>query len=173
MRHELVENLKKGVKTPFESFSSSLLTLSISFISLVMMALSGSLVYSYQMFSYGPNYWVPLMQSRLTGLYLEGGIIGLFSSIIYSLLIGITLYNFAVQLRNSGLSLRNLSGIGPSFLAAGCAGCGVGLLSLAGLTGAIAVLPFNGQLIRLGGMLLLVYYIAKTGDPRTCSIPSS
>ena len=172
MNQRIAENLKEGVLTPFESLKLGSTTLFISFISLILMAFSSSIIYTYQMFSYGINYWLPAIQTRLVGLYIEGGIFSLSTSIIYSLLIGITVVNFGIQLKNSGLNLRNLSGIGPSFIAAGCAGCGVGLLSLVGLTGALALLPFNGQLIRIGGMALLVYFIAKTGNPRTCSIPS-
>ena len=173
MSKEIIYSLKKGFKAPFDSLRLSLFTLLISLISLILMALSSSIIYSYQMFSYGAYYWLPAVQTRLLGLYIEGGILSLSTSLIYSLLIGITVSNFVIEFRNSGLNLRNLSGIGPGFLAAGCAGCGVGILSIIGFTGAIALLPFNGQLLRIGGMMLLIYFIAKTGDPRTCSISSS
>ena len=173
MRKQVIYNLKKGFKAPFESLRLSVITLFISFISLNLMALSGSITYSYQMFSYGLNYWLPALQTRLLGLYIEGGLFSLSTSILYSLLIGITIINFVIELRNSGLSLKNLSGIGPGFLAAGCAGCGVGLLGIVGLTGTLALLPFNGQLIRIGGMMILTYFIAKIGNPKTCTIPSS
>jgi hypothetical protein len=169
---EKLEDFKKGVKAPFKSLKASLLTLSISSITFLGIALSSSIEYSVQMFSYGFSSGVTAVQTRIAGLYVNSGLVGIISVTLYSLLIGITLYNFTVQLKFSGVKMRGLSGIGPGFVAAGCAGCGVGIMTLLGLGGILAILPFNGQLIRLGGILILIYYIAETGNPRSCSIPS-
>jgi hypothetical protein len=61
-------------------------------------------------------------------------------------------------------------GVLPGFLAAGCASCGAGVLGALGFVGAMAALPFEGNLLRLGGIVLLVFFLGRTGDPRTCSI---
>lgn len=169
---EKITNLKRGLKRPFGSPKAATSTILISFISFVAIALSGSLEYSTQMFSAGTSYWLPAIQRRVLGLYFEGGVLSLITTTLYSVLIGVTISNFVTQVKASGAKLRSLSGIGPGFLAAGCAGCGVGLLSFLGVAGGVALLPFNGQLVRLGGLSMLVYYIVETGDPKTCSIPS-
>lgn len=173
MAREKLENLWRGLKRPFTKKKTAISTIFISALSLVFIALSSSINYSIQMFSAGFRYWVPAILRRVTGLYAEGGLLSISTTVVYSLLIGITLSNLYTQFRNSGFKKRNLSGIGPGFIAAGCAGCGVGILSFLGVAGGLAAMPFNGQLIRVGGMALLVYYIVRTGDPEVCSIPSS
>ena len=150
-----LEKLKKGLGNPFRNIKSASFTLLVSFFSLIAMSLSGSLIYTKQMFSYGVNYWIPAIQTRLTGILIEGGLLGLSTSLIYSLLIGITIINLITQIRFSGIDLRSLSGIGPGFIAAGCAGCGVGLLSIVGLSGLLAFLPLQGESIRMGGYYCL------------------
>jgi hypothetical protein len=45
------------------------------------------------------------------------------------------------------------------------------VLGLLGFAGAVAALPFHGNLLRVGGLLLLVGYLARAGDPRRCAVP--
>ncbi|MFC6730566.1 hypothetical protein ACFQDG_18090, partial [Natronoarchaeum mannanilyticum] len=53
---------------------------------------------------------------------------------------------------------------------AGCASCGAGVLGALGFVGAMAALPFDGNLLRVGGIALLLFFLGRAGDPQTCSI---
>jgi hypothetical protein len=164
--------LFEGLKAAFEDkwrISSTLFTSSLFF---VLLALSTSINYSIQMFSSGFQYWIPAIEFTIRGFYLNGGWTEVTLNIIYSLLVGIVINNTYTEFKNTGLKIGNLSGIAPGVLVAGCAGCGVGLLSLIGLTGILTVLPFQGLSLKIGGIFLTIYFIAKIGNPKVCSIPS-
>jgi hypothetical protein len=60
----------------------------------------------------------------------------------------------------------------PGFLVAGCASCGVGLLAAFGFTGALAALPFNGNLVKLGGILVMTGLLHRSGNPKVCANPN-
>ncbi len=163
--------LKSGLQSAFEDRWKTFSTLSISGLFFILLALSTSINYSIQMFSAGFEYWLPAVQFTVRGFYLNGGWTEVILNIIYSVTVGILITNTYTQFRASGLEIGNLSGIAPGILVAGCAGCGVGVLSLVGLTGLIASLPFQGLSLKIGGIMLIIYFIARIGNPKTCSIP--
>lgn len=102
---------------------------------------------------------------------LNGGWTGIALLVAYALLTGVAVTNAAAlvrRVRYSGVS--TVAGVVPGLLAAGCASCGAGVLGLLGFAGAMAALPFDGTLLRLGGVLLLVFFLGRAGDPRTCRI---
>jgi hypothetical protein len=103
---------------------------------------------------------------------IEGGYMTLTLKIIYAVLIGITLTNFTVQVSRKNLSKSSLTSIAPGVVAGGC-GCGLGVLSLVGLAGATALLPFNGNLVVLTGMVLMLYALNDMGDPEKCDVKVS
>lgn len=90
-------------------------------------------------------------------------------TVLYAVLGGVTLTVTAVKLREGGLGLGSI-GVAPGFLASGCAGCGVGLLGIIGLSGGLALLPFHGKEILAAGILFLLIYLERTGDPEVCEI---
>lgn len=139
----------------------------------MLLALSTAIHYSAQMFSAGFEYWLPAIQLTIKGFYLDGGWLEVMLNITYSLLVGIIITNTYLQFKATGLQLGNLSGIAPGMLVAGCAGCGVGLLSLIGAAGVVTFLPFQGTGLKIGGMLLILFFIARIGNPKICAIPSS
>lgn len=167
------KKLLEGLKAAFQDKKRVSLTLLISTVFLILLALSTAVNYSFQMFSSGIEYWLPAVQLTVLGFYLNGGWTEVFLNITYSILVGIVFTNTYIQFRATGLEISNLSGIAPGVLVAGCAGCGVGLLSLIGLTGVVASLPLQGTGLKLSGILLIAYFIARVGDPETCSIPAS
>lgn len=102
---------------------------------------------------------------------LNGGWIGIALLVAYALLTGIAVTNAAAlvrRVRYTGVSTA--AGVVPGVLAAGCASCGAGVLGLLGFAGAMAALPYDGTLLRLGGVLLLLFFLGRAGDPRTCRI---
>jgi len=164
--------LTVGLKSAFEDRRKTFSTVLVSGLFFILLALSTAINYSSQMFSAGIEYWIPAIQFTIKGFYLNGGWTDIILNIIYSILVGVTITNTYTQFRASGLEIGNLSGIAPGMLVAGCAGCGVGLLSLIGMTGKIAYMPFQGLGLKIAGMMLILYFIARIGNPKICSIPS-
>jgi len=164
--------LKAGLKSAFGDRRKTFFTVLISGLFFILLALSTSINYSLQMFSAGLKYWIPAIQFTIRGFYLNGGWTNVILNLIYSGLVGIIITNTYTQFRSSGLELENISGIAPGMLVAGCAGCGVGLLSLLGLPGILAFLPFQGLGLKIAGIVLIIYFIARIGNPKICSIPS-
>jgi len=104
-------------------------------------------------------------------VYLTSGWLGLALVVLYALLTGVAVTNAVALLqrrRRSGAT--GVAGILPGVLAAGCASCGAGVLGALGFVGAMAALPYDGTLLRIGGIALLLWFLARAGDPRTCSI---
>jgi len=104
-------------------------------------------------------------------VYLSTGAAGLGLVAGYAVLTGIAVTNAVAilgQARQSGAS--TVVGVVPGILAAGCASCGAGVLGALGFVGAMAALPFDGNLLRLDGIVLLLFFLGRAGGPRTCAI---
>lgn len=144
-------------------------TFAVAFSAFLLTVFSASPEYSIQMLSAGVKYWGIAFITRFSGLYATSGTIGVILTALFSLLVGVTMTNTVIQLRMSRLNLDSLGAL-PGFLAGGCASCGVGVLSLLGFGGVLASMPFEGNLLRLGGILLLAALIVRTGNPDTCRI---
>lgn len=164
--------LTAGLKSAFEDKSKTFSTVLISGLFFILLALSTAINYSLQMFSAGIEYWIPAIQFTIRGFYLNSGWTNVILNIIYSTLVGVTITNTYTQFKASGLNVGNLSGIAPGMLVAGCAGCGVGLLSLIGMTSLIAYMPFQGVGLKVAGMMLIVYFIGRIGNPKACTVPT-
>lgn len=168
----LLRNLCKGIKAAYTGFNAfTTFILSLAFF--IFLALTTSVNYSLQMFSAGPEYWLTAIIFTVKGFYLNGGWFNVVLNVFYALITGALLNNAHTQFKVSGVNLENFSGIAPGMLVAGCAGCGVGLLSLTGASGIILSLPFQGTGIKVGGILLLLVIIARIGDPETCAMDAS
>jgi hypothetical protein len=83
------------------------------------------------------------IQFKIRGFYPNGEWTEIILNKAYSTLVGVVITNTYTQFRAKGLEIGNLSGIAPGVLVAGCAGSGVGLPSLIGITGLVALLPFQ------------------------------
>jgi hypothetical protein len=91
--------------------------------------------------------------------------------VAYALLTGVAVTNAVASVRLDGVSnVRDLTGVLPGLLASGCASCGAGVLGLLGLAGALAAMPFHGDLLRLGGVVLLLGFLARAGHPERCRL---
>jgi len=152
------KNWKRSLGTAFLGLSAFLLTI-----------FSASPEYSVQMLMAGIEYWNFAFITRFSGMYATSGLAGIFLTLIFSAMVGVTMTNTVVQLRMNKVNLSSLGAV-PGFLAGGCASCGVGVLSLLGFGGVLASMPFEGNLLRLGGVLLLGALIIRTGNPDTCKI---
>jgi len=96
---------------------------------------------------------------------------GLFiPSIMYSVLLGAVAVNTVESLRSQKTSLKNSLAALPGIAAAGCGGCGVGLLAFLGFAGALSFLPLGGLEIYAAGILILGFSLARMGDPTVCDL---
>lgn len=164
-QHKLMQGLKGSVSTKRRAAATALLSIS----AFLLTVFSASPQYSTQMLFAGTEYWQLAFITRFSGMYSTAGITGIILTAVFSVLAGVSITNTAVQLKMNQVSLDSLGAL-PGFMAAGCASCGVGLLSVLGLGGVLASMPLQGNLLRLGGVLLLLILIARTGDPENCRI---
>ncbi len=163
------KDLKQGVKGAFRNRRRALGTLIAGSLTFSLTVFSANPGYSVQMLSSGLEYWPIAFMTRFTGLLMNSGYAGTVLTLIFSALVGVTLTNTVIQLRMNRVDLSSIGAL-PGFLAGGCASCGVGVLSLLGFGGVLASLPFHGNLLRLGGVVLLVALTIRTGNPETCEI---
>lgn len=163
------KDLKEGVKGAFRNSRRSIGTFVVGLLTFSLTVFSANPGYSIQMLSSGLEYWPIAFMTRFTGLLMNSGYTGTVLTLIFSALVGVTLTNTVIQLRMNRVDLSSIGAL-PGFLAGGCASCGVGVLSLLGFGGVLASLPFQGNLLRFGGVLLLVALIIRTGNPETCEI---
>ncbi|WP_227131220.1 hypothetical protein [Halorubellus salinus] len=111
-----------------------------------------------------------LLVAYTVGTVDAAGWLGLALTVAYAVLAGVTTVVVASTLRRGAGGAENLLGVAPGVLAAGCASCGAGVLPLLGVAGAYALFPFAGNLVRAVGVLALLFALARTGDPRVCSV---
>ena len=163
------KSLIQGLKGAIHGWKRAIATLLISLSAFLLTVFSASPEYSLQMLTSGLQYWGLAFSTRLSGLLATSGYLGLFLTAVFSGLVGVTMTNTVVQLKMNRLDLSSLGAL-PGFLAGGCASCGVGVLSLLGFGGVLASMPYEGNLLRLGGVILLAVLMARTGNPDTCKI---
>jgi hypothetical protein len=175
MKYEkYVRNLRNRLFSPFRDVKHILATLGITALSFALLILASDPQYTILTLSFGLHLIGEGLFTLTSNMVRTSGVLGLVLTALYSILIGITSVNFYERVKKVGIKgFRQLPGILPGFLAAGCAGCGIGLLSFLGYASIAASAPFAGNLIKAGGLAIMVGILAGTGDPRKCSIPSS
>ncbi|WP_255193260.1 hypothetical protein [Natronobeatus ordinarius] len=165
-----LRNLAAAVSYPFESWRGTIGLVIVSLAIYVLLILSTMPAFSLQLLGDGLHWLDYALVSLTETVYRTDGPSGLALVVLYALLSGIAIVNAVAQLRVVGLSsLADVSGVLPGFLASGCASCGAGLLGFLGFAGGVAVLPFDGALLRVGGLLLLLFFLGRTGHPERCS----
>lgn len=140
-----------------------------TFVGLVFSTFPG---YTVQMLSAGVvRYAATAFVALLETTYKSIGTTGVGLIVAYAVLTGVALLNVAAQVKRTQVSgFSDLLGIVPGLLASGCASCGAGVLGLLGFAGALAAMPFHGNLLRLAGLLLLLFFLGRAGDPRQCQL---
>ncbi|WP_435361119.1 hypothetical protein [Haloarchaeobius sp. DFWS5] len=164
-------DLWAAVTYPFGSLGRATAALAVAVLTYCVLVLSTFPSYSAQMLGAGLHYFDTVLVS-LTRLTLRSnGQFALALIVVYALLTGIAVVDAVAQIRTQGLSgTSGLGGTIPGLLASGCAGCGAGVLGLFGFAGALAAMPFHGDLLRVGGVLLLLFFLGRAGDPTTCRL---
>lgn len=162
-------SFKKGLIGSVSNRKRALGTLTVGFLAFLLTIFSANPGYSWQMLNAGIEFWWIAFVTRLSGVLATSGYIGAFLTALFSLLVGVTMTNTVIQLRMNRLDLSSIGAL-PGFLAGGCASCGVGVLSLLGFGGVLASMPFQGNSLRLGAVILLTVLITRTGNPDACKI---
>lgn len=164
-------NLSRAVKGSLKG-KNILVTLAGSIVAYIALVIFVYPAYTFQLLNRSLMYFPEVLRTSTISLFDTGGFIGLSLTLTYAALTGITLTNVYLSLKKHGLSeALNLGAFLPGFAVAGCAGCGVGLLAFLGFSGVVASLPFAGNLVKLGGVFLMLAILYRLGNTRTCSIP--
>ncbi|OLZ40594.1 hypothetical protein A6E15_06135 [Natrinema saccharevitans] len=168
---EYLTNLVAAVSYPFETWRRTIGVVAVTAATYVLLILSTMPEFSLQMLGDGLHWFEYVVVSLTETVYRTDGWTGLGTIVLYALLSGIAVVNAVTQLRRVGVSsLADLSGIVPGLLASGCASCGAGLLGFLGFAGGLAALPYDGAVLRVGGLLLLLFFLGRTGHPERCAI---
>jgi len=162
------ERFWRGLQSAFVTRKRALTSTALSLLVFVLMNLAARPIFSLQML-YTDILLLPEAVTRIF-LYNSLNTVQMFSTLLYALLAGPALIIMYIQFTTLGSGVKNLAGILPGLAASGCLGCGAGLIGLLGLTGALALLPFNGRLITPLAILMLLYFITKSGDPEICRL---
>ncbi|MFB6160704.1 MAG: hypothetical protein ABEJ61_05945 [Haloferacaceae archaeon] len=117
--------------------------------------------------AFGPGTVDDLLVTFTVGTYRTAGALGLALTVAYAALGGVLAVVVAAGI-GRGAGTANLVGVAPGVLAAGCASCGAGALSILGVAGAYSLFPFAGNLVRVAGILLVLVALHRMGDPRRC-----
>jgi hypothetical protein len=164
--------LGRALAYPFSSGPRLVATVTVAAVTFVLLILSTFPTYTMQMLGAGvQQYLIRVFVDLLDTTYRSVGAVGVGLIVAYAVLTGVALVNATAQLRVTGISsLSDLTGVIPGLLASGCASCGAGMLGFLGFTGALAAMPFHGDLLRVGGLLLLLFFLGRAGDPRQCRL---
>lgn len=137
----------------------------------VVLVLSSFPQFSLQVLAHDPTDLAYALAALTRELYRGTGWLGIGLVTAYALLTGVAVTNAVALVRRARrVGASTLAGIVPGLLAAGCASCGAGVLGALGFVGAMAALPFEGNLLRVGGIVLLLFALGRSGDPQRCSI---
>ncbi|WP_117595469.1 hypothetical protein [Haloprofundus halophilus] len=165
---------RRALAYPLTSYARLLTAAVATGATYVVLVLSTFPQFSLQILANSPSRLVYAVVALTRESYLSAGGVGISLLVAYALLTGIAVTNAVALVRRARrASVETLAGVVPGLLAAGCATCGAGVLGALGFVGAMAVLPFDGNLLRVEGILLLAFFLGRAGDPRTCSISST
>ncbi len=168
MKMKKTEKFRNGLRAAFSNRRRSIVSISLALTVFVAMNLAARPIFSQQMLS--SNILLLPEAVYLVFIYNSANLVQMTSTAIYALLAGPALVLMYLQFQNFGSGVQDVVSIAPGMVASGCAGCGAGIVGLLGLTGALAVLPFNGLLITPAAIVMIVYFITKSGNPEICNL---
>lgn len=157
---------KRGIKSVFSTRKRAFSSMFVAVMVFILMNLAARPVTSQQLLVADISY----LPDTVLGSFMPTSFTEKTFTLVYALLSGPAIVLMYLQFTSFGSSAKDAASILPGIVASGCVGCGAGFVGLLGLTGAFAVLPFNGQLITVAAIILLIYFITKTGNPETCSL---
>ncbi|MBI5804162.1 hypothetical protein HY450_02870 [Candidatus Pacearchaeota archaeon] len=114
----------------------------------------------------GTRFIFSLALNFLSSLSSYSAVFVIILSFLIGILISILIYRYKTfrTLENKKLGLFGSVGIFLGIVAPGCAACGVGLVSLLGLSSALVILPFKGsEVVTLATILIILSIINLSG----------
>lgn len=165
-----LRNVFSELKT-FKRVSSVLVLTGIYFVLFILLIFPQ---YSYQMFLQGFSSGIEAFVLLYTTEFNTNGIINILLPLIISVLVGVTTVYTASNMYNNYKNAGGFAGGLSSVIAiftAGCASCGVGILSLFGYTAGLAFLPFDGLEVQLLVIVLLLLSLEYSGRNVSCKLP--
>ncbi len=164
-------DLRDALAFPLTSDVRLLSAAVVTVVTYVVLVLSSFPQFSFQVLANDPTEVGYAVTALTREVYLTTGYLGLTLVAAYAVLTGVAVANALAQVRRARRrGASTIVGVIPGRLAAGCASCGAGVLGALGFVGAMAALPFDGNLLRIGGIGLLLFFLGRAGDPRTCSV---
>ena len=164
-----IKTIKEALKETYKRGRYLALTL----VTATLIFLFNSLINNYKVllskFSFG------LLLSLIAGTLTAISTISLISLIIFSILSGIVISMsvLLIQRQISNSIAEGSSSILISLIVPACPSCAFGLLSIIGLGGFLALLPFKGLELGFLGIILLLFFtvsLSKKITKKTCAI---
>ncbi len=164
---------KNSVREALKTRKRVVAVLSVGILTWVFFVLLVNPVYSFQMVSGNPLTMTEVLPALVASQFATGVLNFIFPVLIAGL-VGIVSVTTGLSLYNNYTSSGSLGGtLGGAIgvAGAGCASCGAGLLTLLGLSGGVAILPFNGLGVQGLSLLLILASLEYTGrQDRICSV---
>lgn len=165
------EQFLHSLASPLASTTRTIAFTGITVVTYVLLVLSSFPEYSIQLLAANPWYLDDAIVALTANTYATTGAVGLGLIVAYAVLTGVAVTNVVTQVRWAGRTgTGGLVSVLPGLVVSGCASCGAGVLGLLGFAGALAMFPFDGNLLRAGGVVLLCGFLARTGNPRYCRV---
>lgn len=169
--HDRIRDLHDALGYPLTSDARLLSATLVTLATYVVLVLSSFPQFSIQVLATDPTDVGYAVTALTREVYLTTGYLGITLIASYAVLTGVAVTNALTLVRRAHRrGASTIIGVLPGLLAAGCASCGAGMLGALGFVGAMAALPFDGNLLRLGGIGLLLVFLGRAGDPRTCAV---
>ncbi|WP_232700388.1 hypothetical protein [Halobacterium wangiae] len=143
----------------------------VAAVTYVVLVLSAFPSYTAQMLGAGVGYADDALLALTENTVSTAGALGLALVVLYALVTGVVAVTVVGRLRVTDRSgVGSIAGVVPGVVVSGCASCGAGLLGALGFAGVLAALPFHGNLVRLAGVAVLLWFLARAGDPAACGV---
>jgi len=169
LRH-YTQNIHKAIRFAINTRQKKLAVACLSVISFIVFVGLTFPRYSIELLGAGISYWDDAFTSLLWLMKESSGLLGVVLMGIYAIVTGILISATIGSIKYKTNQKHGWLSVLPAIIFSGCASCGAGILGVVGAFGFVSVLPFNGNLIRVAGIVLVFIVLAKMGDPRECVI---
>ncbi len=169
-----MDGIKASLRQVTRNWKRTTATTAVSMVVFVLFLLLTRPTYSMQLLMADVTYlWTEMLPLLIWNQYATHGVLGLVFPAVIAVLAGIVTVTTGLSLLASYTVTGSLSGVGGSlvgFSAAGCASCGAGVLTLLGLSGGVALLPFNGLGVQAVSIAIMLGALEYTGRSQTCTV---